>query len=301
MRQSATFFLDDKLRSSARNGRHNFIGHFTATLNEHGYKVDFQAEDALHRHRTGRVITHMTPPPPGGLTFRRVYHYPFWAIETTSERWEWAVAKAQFSPETVSKDVADRLYDRWQKRLFPDTCQTATREGFVYVPLQGRLLQHRSFQSCAPIDMLRHTLAADREREVIATLHPNETYSGAEHDALDALCRDHPRLSVRSGAMEDMLQRCDYVVTMNSAAAFNGYFFGKPCILFGRIDFHHIALSASPDDLAAFDRIADHRPDYARYILWFWQDQSINAGRPDVRDRIRAALIRAGWPMRSGP
>lgn len=301
MRHRATIFLDDSLRKSAGNGRHNFIGHLIGTLEENGYRVDLMPEENTHRAGLGRGMTHMTPPPVGGLTFRRVYHYPFWAIESTSERWNWNVAQTKFLAETVSKASADRLYDRWQKRLFPRTAQTATRDGFVYVPLQGRLLQHRSFQSCSPIEMLFHTLTAEPNREVFAALHPNEHYSDAEMDALIALADDNPRLSIRTGGMEELLHGCDYVVTMNSAAAFNGFFFGKPCILFGRIDFHHIALMARPDDLSAFDQIASHAPDYARYLSWFWQEHCINAGRPDVRQQIRAALIRGGWPMADDP
>ena len=297
MRQTAILYLDESLRRSARAGRHNFIGHLIAVLRESGHDVDLRPEEEAPRHQRGRAITHMRPPPPGGLCFRRVYHYPFWGIEPTSQRWDWAVAKATYSPETVPKGPADRIYTRWRSRLFPEATEGTTQEGFVYVPLQGRLLQHRRFQSCSPLEMLSHTLVAEPDRQVIAALHPKEEYSLAEHDALRALQQVHPRLTVQTGGMEDLLRRCDYVVTMNSAAAFNGFFFGKPAILFGRIDFHHITLSASPADLTAFHRIDTHRPDYARYLWWFWQEQSINAGRPDVRDRIRAALLRGGWTL----
>lgn len=293
----ASIFLDDKLRKSAVNGSHNFIGHLIAVLDDNGYRVDLKPEAETYRGLSPWGMTHMAPPPPGGLTFRRVYHYPFWAIEPSSERWEWAVAKSRYSPELVSKDAADRLYRRWQDRLFPETARRTSREGFVYVPLQGRLLQHRSFQSCSPMEMLSCILRADPKRRIIATFHPNEHYTRAEIDAVEALATRTPHLSVRTGGMEELLRTCDYVVTMNSAAAFNGYFFGKPCILFGRIDFHHIALTASPDDLSAFAAITDHTPDYARYLKWFWQDHCINAGRPDVRERIRDALARGGWPV----
>lgn len=296
-----TIFLDDKLRKSAASGRHNFIGHLMGLLHDEGYTVDLAAESETHRGTLGRAITHMKPPPLGGLTFRRVYHYPFWSIEPTADRWDRDVATSPFQPDLVSKPEADRLYQRWQKRLFQQATSATSREGFVYVPLQGRLLSHRSFQTCAPLEMLFLTLRAEPEREIFAALHPKETYSDAEMDALQALTETYPRLSIRTGGMEDLLRRCDYVVTMNSAAAFNGYFFGKPCILFAKIDFHHIALKASPDDLSAFQHIATHTPDYARYLMWFWQDNAINAGRPDVRAKIRDALIRGGWPVRDRP
>lgn len=297
MRHQATLFLDDKLRRSAANGRHNFIGHLIAVLRENGYFVDLMPESCMFGNGMVRAITHRTPPPPGGLTFRRVYHYPFWAIETTPENWERPVARSPFQAETVSKSEAGRLYDRWRRRLFPQSTANPTRDGFVYVPLQGRLLQHQPFQSCSPVEMLFHTLRAEPERDVIATLHPEKTLTDAEKDALAALADRNPRLTIRTANMEDMLRRCDYIVTMTSAAAFNGYFFGKPSILFGRVDFHHIALKASPDDLSAFTGVADHHPDYARYLAWFWQKHSINAGRPDVRAQIADALNRCGWPL----
>jgi hypothetical protein len=296
MRQSVTLVLEDDLRRSAMKGEHNFISHLVAVLEKGGYQTGFAAPGE-RVPPDSRIMTHMTAPPPGGLTFRRVYHYPFWAIEQTSERWKWHVAKTPYPAETETKEEAPRLYARWRRRLFSNSANNVTRDGYVYVPLQGRLLQHRGFQRCAPLDMLRLTLAAETSRPVIACLHPKETYSTAERTALEDLASENPRLSIRTGGMDEMLRGCDYVVTMNSAAAFNGYFFGKPCILFARIDFHHIALNAGPEDLSAFDTITDHRPGYARYLAWFWQENCINAGRPEVRDRIRAALIRGGWPM----
>tara|TARA_R110002124_G_scaffold100168_6_gene246839 strand:+ start:5314 stop:6207 length:894 start_codon:yes stop_codon:yes gene_type:complete len=295
MPQSVTLYLEDPLLRSARAGAHNFIAHLVAVLEQAGYRVHFAATEEVASN-DGLALTHMIPPPPGGLTFRRVYHYPFWAIEPSAERWAWDVAKEAYSPDLVPKTEADKFYERWQKRLFP-TAKASRQNGFVYVPLQGRLLEHRSFQSCAPIDMLRATLNADPHRPVVAALHPKERYSDVEMEALTRLAHRSPMLTLRTGGMEDMLRDCDYIVTMNSAAAFNGMFFGKPSILFAKIDFHHVALHAMPENLSAFDEVTHHAPDYPRYLWWFWQERAINAGRPDVREKIRAALRRGGWSL----
>ena len=80
------------------------------------------------------------------------------------------------------------------------------------------------------------------------------------------------------------------MVTQNSSAAFNGYFYGKPAVLFGKVDFHHIALG--PDTM---DRFEDHAPDYARYVWWFWQNQSINAGHPSAEQKIEDRFRTFGW------
>lgn len=95
------------------------------------------------------------------VTVRKVYHYPFWAIERSAKRWEWCVARASFDPLAIDGAAAQKFYRFWQKRLFGDAPQDVSRQGLVYVPLQGRLLQHRSFQSCSPVEMLTHLLIHD--------------------------------------------------------------------------------------------------------------------------------------------
>lgn len=297
------FYLDDNLRQSATDGRHNFINKIAEVVETAGYRVEYCRNTPEERlksaHRRGYSMFHMDDPfHPRALTIRRVYSYPFWTIERSARRWEWRVAVSRFEPDSDRADQADRFFRFWQHKLFGDRPEQATRNGIVYVPLQGKLLTRRSFQTCSPIEMLNHTLAHDPSREIVATLHPNETYSAQERAALDSLARSDTRLSVQTGGMESILAECDYVVTQNSAAAFFGYFFRKPAVLFSKIDFHHIAANAA--DLGAETALElgpQLQPDYAAYVHWFWQIMSTNAGRDQAADQIRAALVRAGWPM----
>lgn len=294
MPSTVTLYLEPDLRRSAEAGEHNFITRLKGVLRAEGFTVLIDSDSNAGSDVRTLAMTHMRPPPLGGLCFRRVYHYPFWAIESSAERWHWTVAKTRFLPETVPETQAVDFYRRWQKRLFADAPETARRDGFVYVPLQGRIHEQRSFQSCAPVEMLSQVLAAEPDRQVVATLHPRENYSDADLNALKALSK-HPRLRIATGQMVQCLATCDYVVAMNSAVAFNAMFFGKPSILFGAADFHHITLKASPDDMSAFQKIGDHRPDFALYVYWFWQMMAINAGHPVAEDRIHDALLRSGW------
>lgn len=293
------FHLEDGLRQSAEAGRHNFIARVANVARQAGFAVEFCPETPAGPCGPGdRALFHMAEPPHDrALTFRRVYHYPFWAIEPTGRRWDWHVARARFPADAVPRKKADRFFGFWRERLFGGLPASSRRDGFVYVPLQGRLLDHRSFQTCSPIEMLRAVLEHD-PRPVVAALHPGETYSSAETGALQALAADHPRLTITTGDMETLLAGCDYVVTQNSSAAFNGYFFGKPAVLFARIDFHHIAANVAGLGVArALDAGPGLAPDHAGYLHWFWQEMSINAGRPEAEDKIRAALRRAGWPV----
>lgn len=296
------FYLEDELRQSALGGRHNFIALVAGMAEAAGYRVEYRrntpAERLKSATRRGYALFHMDGPVQDrAMIFRRVYHYPFWAIESHPERWTWAVARAGFPVHDVPRRAADRFYRFWQDRLFGDAAQSATRDGFVYVPLQGRLSEHRSFQSCAPLDMIRAVLSHD-DRPIVAALHPNEVHTPDDLAALDSLAAQTGRLTIRTGGMKQLLATCDYVATQNSSVAFNGYFFGKPAVLFAGIDFHHIAAKVSDLGVGPAIRAAPAlTPDYAGYVHWFWQRMSINAGRDDAADRIRAAFDRAGWPV----
>lgn len=302
-RETVTFYLHPKLRKQAEQGKHNFIRNVAEVLTDSGLAVAFDADDSLAklraRTRPGRSLFLMDDPVNDrGLTFRKTYVYPFWHIEKQAQRWEWPVAHAVFDPATTDKQKAANFYRLWRQRLFEDAPQNARKDGFVYVPLQGQLLTQRSFQSCCPIDMVKAVLAHDKGRQIMVTLHPSESYTAAEQATLEELVADHDRLFLRVGGTDSFLQNCDYIVTQNSGVGFMGYFFGKPLILFGRSDFHHIALKVADIGIAAaFATIDRHVPDYAAYLHWFLQEQAINAGRPEAKARIRDVLRSHDWPV----
>ena len=284
------FYLEPSLRESAAAGQHNFI---TKLVQAAGMDAQFLDISERFSGGTGPSLIHMKDPVgPQGLTFRRAYHYPFWQIENTAQRHEFDVAKSAFDPNQIEGKEAQRFYNFWRKRLF-DLSGPVSNQGFVYMPLQGRLLEQRSFQTCKPIEMIERCLERFEGRKIIATLHPNEVYSEAELTALEALEAKHATIELRMGQMHEMLMGCACVVTQNSSVAFNAYFYGKPVVLFGQVDFHHIALSG--EALPSSEDITNHQPDYAGYVWWFWQDQCINAGRENAQDKIAARLRALGW------
>jgi len=298
-----TFYLPPRLRKQAARGNHNFIRKISEVLTAAGLTVAFDDDDDLARQRAmvrpGRGLYLMSPPAnTRGLTFRRTYIYPFWHIEKQAERWNWPIAQEAFDPQRADARKAANFYRFWQRRLFEDAPRHARADGFVYVPLQGQLLRQRSFQSCSPLSMIKTTLDQDAERQVVVTLHPSETYSTKERQALKDLLATQERLMVRIGGSPRYLQNCDYIVTQNSSVGFKGYFFGKPLIMFGKSDFHHISLSAAVMGATdAFHAVQDHTPDYAAYLYWFLQMRAINAGRPEGKETIRTVLRGHGWPV----
>lgn len=294
------FYLDDGLRRSAEAGQHNFIGKVVSVLTASGFDVQFNGNTKADRlqavGRRGYSLCHMTPPPNNRcLVFRRVYHYPFWQIQASDQRWNWDVAHAVFDPAQCPQPEARRFFAFWSKRLFGTLLDDISNDGFIYIPLQGMITQHRSFQSCSPIEMIARTRAAHPKRQIIATLHPKESYSATEMAALETLSEADQHVSIQTGGRDQLLPRCSFVVTQNSSVAFDAMFFEKPFVLFARSDFHHMALDGCTAD--ALSRADEPAPDYAPYLWWVWQHMAINAGHESAEAKIAAKLVTAGWPV----
>lgn len=228
------------------------------------------------------------------LSLRRCYHDPFWRIEHSNDRWEWPIADMPFTPDPNDARLARGFMSRWRGKLFPGSA--VSRQAFTFMPLQGKLLQRRYFQAMSPVEMIVETFRANPRQSVIATLHPGETYSDAEMSALIDIKRQNPGFELSSLKSDRLLLECDRVITQNSSLALQGFFLEKPAILFGRIDFHHIAGSVVRDGLEAAFQTAT-APPFADYLFWFFKRNSITSWDEDSAKAIRERLSQHGWPI----
>lgn len=304
-KQLLRIYYNDDLLARAEAGDHNFTNRLRKAFEPRGFKVRLCRNSAAARHlsavRSDWCLFHMDRPlHKRALTMRLAYFYPFWRIEKSAKRWEWDIAQQSFDPESVDQKKAEKFGVRLRKRQFGKDTQPGIREGLVYVPLQGKLLTQRSFQSMRPVDMVEQTLAHSGPRRVVVGLHPKETYGKAERQALDTLTAAHPRLEIVERQTDTLLRECDFVVTQNSSVALSAAMLEKPAILFAKTDFHHIGLNVLDLGVeACFRQIADHRPDFAAYLYWFLKLGTINAGAPDAEDQIVEAVRRHNWPVSS--
>lgn len=297
------FYLEPAFRERAEAGKVNFVNKIVSAFASCGFGSEFQGNSDAEvlgsiGHPGYSFYLMEEPISPRGLTMRLVYFYPFWRIEKTGKRWEWDVAQTEFHPGSANRTEAVSFVRQWRKRLYGTTELGAEGNGHVYIPLQGRLKGHRSFQAMRPLDMIKATLKSEKSRKIVLGLHPNETYEKDELHALHKLIEDHPRLSLSDADLVDLVRGADYIVTQNSAVALTGYFFHKPAVLFGRIDFHHIASNVHELGVKeAFRQVKNASPDYDSYLFWFLQKMSINAGRDDVESRILETVRARGWQV----
>lgn len=291
-------YLHQPMLGEARRGKVNVLQRLIGLLQGQGWRAQILPSDEAARaaapDQPGYALYHMEKPTHDrALTFRRAYHFPFWRIERVAERWRWPVAEARFDPETIDPVRAATFHARLAARVLPGP--PPQRGDHVLIPLQGRLSETRSFQTMSPLDMVAQV--AGTGRRCVATLHPKEIHTPEDRAALDALAARHPNLTI-GGDTAALLRDCAFVATQNSGVAFDGFILGKPAVLFGQVDFHHIGLKVAdlgPD--AALAAAADHHPDFARYLFWFLQMNAINMSAPDADARIAAALSRGGWPV----
>lgn len=288
-------FLDAPTLRQARAGHVHFLKRVAEALEAQGWTAELRplAEAARHPAGAPALIHRARPTHPGMLVFRRVCHPPFWTIDPAAERWRHAVAGATFDPDAVEAEAARAFVTRLRARVLPGP---PPRSGpHVLVPLQGRLTECRSFQTMAPVEMLARVCTLGRP--VMATRHPGLTSGPEEEAALALLVARHPNLTITDSSPE-ALRDCAFVATMNSTVGFDGLILNKPLVLFGQIDFHHIALNVAQMGVqAALEAAPHHRPATARYVHWFLKQQAIDAAAADAPDRILAAMRKGGWSI----
>ncbi|TWI33344.1 hypothetical protein [Paracoccus sulfuroxidans] len=291
-------YLETPMLENARAGSFNFLNILREAVEDAGWRVEWRKTGEAARlaapARRGYALYHMEAPThERALTFRRAYHYPFWSIEPVAQRWRFHVAETEFAPDAVDPEEARAFAAKLRGRVLPGP--PPTQGDRVLVPLQGHIRRCRSFQSESPVEMVR--AVARTGRPTLVTLHPNERYDDADHAALARITAEHPNVTIGGDTMA-ALRDCAFVVTQNSAVAFDGFLLGKPAVLFAQSDFHHIALNvAQIGTEEALARAAAHRPAFERYLFWFLRVMAVNATAPDARQQVLAAMRRGGWPI----
>ncbi|MGR3364678.1 MAG: hypothetical protein ACU0CY_10900 [Maritimibacter harenae] len=297
-------YLDDVMLDMARRGVFGFVARVTKAFEEAGFRVELRRNGFEERLKSGArhgysLFLMDDPFHPKSLTMRKAYYFPFWRIEATARRWEFEVARKTFDPADIDPVTAENWVHNWRRWIFKRGPEAAEKTGLIYVALQGKLAEHRSFQSMSPMEMIAAVRDRAGDRRILLGLHPGEDYPDRDRAALDRIAAEDSRVTIRTGGMEEALRVCDAVVTQNSAAALSGFFFGKPAILFGDCDFHHQMprVGALGVD-EAWRHLEGPPPAFDQYLYWFIQLNAIKADEEGIaEERIRATCRRHGWEI----
>ncbi|MFN4060613.1 MAG: hypothetical protein ACK4IA_07660 [Paracoccus hibiscisoli] len=293
-----TVYLHPPILHTARAGKLGLLNRIRSLLEPRGWRIDIRPSGdqarVLAPTLPGHALFNMERPTHDrALTFRLAYHYPYWRLERLAERWRWPIAQIPFDPARIEGDAAQTFARRLRARVLPGP--DPVRGDHILIPLQGHIRRQRSFQSASPVQMIR--AAARTGRPCIATLHPKEIYDDADRTALDRLARDHPNLTI-GGDTAARLRDCAFVVTQNSGVGFDGLILGKPVVLFGLSDYHHVTLDAGRLGAeCALAMAPDHAPPTAKFLDWFLRRTSLDMMAPDANDRLLAAMKKGGWPV----
>jgi hypothetical protein len=298
------FYLGEGGRAAVFQGQARMTTRVAAAVTAAGWQVKLcpAEERATIPARSGihggfHLVLNEPVPSPNCLTLRRVGWEPFWRIEQTNDRWDWQIAAQSFDPAAQSQTRAEQFLGYWSKQLFGQA--KATKGGGIFVPLQGKLCEQRHFQAASPLEMVEAVARRWPERAVRLTLHPREVYPEKDRAALTALLARLPNAELSTTGSDALLLACDLLVTQNSTMALRGYVAQKPAMLWARIDFHHIAASVPRDGLRAAFATAEAgtRPDFGRYLNWYFRENCLRSWDDAVEDAIRARLRAHGWPI----
>lgn len=301
--ETLRIYLEPVMLRMAQDGDFGFVNKVRAGFEANGFKVNFvedtDAERLKSAGRSGYALFLMKDPfHPRALSMRRAYYYPYWRIEASAQRWAFQVARKTYDPGGIDTDLAKDWFNRWRRYLFGMAPLNIQQDGLIYVPLQGRLLDHRSFQTMSPVNMIGEVQARAGSRRILLGLHPGETYAPGEIAAVEQIAEKDPRVILQTGGMEEALRVCDFVVTQNSAAALSGFFFRKPALLFGESDFHHAMPRVSQLGVDDAWRAAEQsRPAFARYLYWFIHLNAIKADTDSAAAHVIQTCRGHGWTV----
>jgi Capsule polysaccharide biosynthesis protein len=250
--------------------------------------------DFVHNGRVQRPRTLNT-----GLGYIR----PFWYADPIGVLADSSLAGELFDPQTVPAEKARQFCARQRSRLIatrssrhpqPDERQEFP-EGCIAVFLQGvsdPIARSRHMDAGA---MLAVVLAHRGGRPLVVKPHPNN-HDQETMDLIAMLLADHPDVIVTGANVHDILRRAAVTVSVSSAVALEGMLHGKPAVLFGRADFHHVALTVQqPSDWpAALRRAMATDWDFEPFLYWFLAQGMINAGREDMFAVLLARMVLVG-------
>jgi Capsule polysaccharide biosynthesis protein len=241
---------------------------------------------------------------PGYLNAATAYLADYWHLDPQGVQGNSSIGGKVFDPTIIDPDAAAahlgtlraRFVIPRRSRYRQAAKRTDLPDGGIAVFLQGPAPYARGQAYLRAEDMLRTVCDGAGGRPVWVKPHPLKPDEGA---ALIARLQGQGLPLVHVDAnVHDLLAAACATVSVNSAAAIEGLMHGTPAILFGRSDFHAVVETVTRADnfAPALDRALVRPRDYTAFLYWYFHDQCLWLGAPDLADRIWQIFTEAGFP-----
>jgi hypothetical protein len=239
----------------------------------------------------------------GWLNAALSYLEGYWHLDPAGVLADSSIRERSFDPGRVDPIAAGAYADQLHKRFaaarrsrYRQAREVAdVPEGCIAVFLQGPAPQRRKQAYTSYTNMLRAVAAGAQGRPVVVKAHPLKPDMGAAQIAeVRAMGFD---LIESSANVHDILARAAVTVSINSAAAMEGFLHGKPAVLFGKADFAQFCETVQkPQDFAAALQAAlSRKQDYAAALYWYFGQQCLHLDAPDFEARMWAIFAAAGF------
>lgn len=247
---------------------------------------------------------------PGVLNASVAYLPPFWHLDPAGMQAESSIGAKVFDAQRVRTMPAKAFFARMQARYTAKRRSRREQEsgvvrfppGSISVFLQGATPELHGLAHMTGEAMLRAVVRGAGGRTVLVKPHPLAAYHDA--DVIDRALSDGLPITPTTANVTDMIAASVATVSMNSACALEGFLQGKPAILFGRSDFHHLAQTVrQPEDFprALAQVLAGPEPDYARFLFWYFARNCLNVSGAGFGEKVLAIFAQAGFaPERLG-
>lgn len=220
----------------------------------------------------------------------------YWVLEKEPIPAEMDIAKAVFDAELVKEGTSDRLFDKLSNKFIEPFEHEYAIEDFVLIILDEYLGKDDVLRPYSSFQMINHVLKQEPERQVIIWQTPEQALSENAQARLDKF--DHEdAVSFSAASLDRLLCACSFVVSQNSLASVQAMLHEKPAITYGDFPFHHICRNPQRDQRfqKSFNRMHRDKPEYARYLCWLLEDQSLCVNDKNIEQKISVRIQDLGW------
>ena len=238
---------------------------------------------------------------PNVLHVSPAYIWGFWYLDEVGLNAHSSLRLKRFQPDAVDEGDAAWFFNGVSSWMLDNNVSRLTqrdRGSDALAPAQSVVfcqeIEHRTPRThyLTTEQIIRNAARAAGGGTVYVKPHPHQ--SDLARRRIEALAENDPNIVISDASIHDLAQASDWVISQNSAAAFEAIMQRKKLITCGRCDFHHASLVArSEDALRHLLRDGASQLDgfaYEKYLYWFLAENCLEPQRDGFAEAAWARI-----------